>query len=406
MCPCFLQVPNAWELLLVEDVVDCTVKTLLRLGELPTDKLKSLPAICVGLDGQRDNILHRLAAAQGTSTMVLLCGMGGIGKSALARAVFNQLHKDNRTVPCSFVELVHPCSVPDLVRMQQDILCDLANLHNARTHYKWSAADDGHKVLLEKLRHKRVLLVVDNVWEDQLELLLPKGIMEVLAEGSVVLVTSRHSDAVAQFDGTPALHNVEYLSEQDSLELFCRHACASSSRAIDEAEAVASVVAMCGGMPVVLEALARCGGLPATVQALGKHINLTDGTPLDRIDELLRGAYSSRGGVFHAIKESWDTLIDPEEQETLLDIVWFLNGQHRSRVGSYCWSAVLDKLERQGLVQLRIGADGSREVTVHEAVSDFCKMHFEARPEERKDLQAPDDDLLDEQVQPVNICFM
>ena len=62
--------------------------------------------------------------------------------------------------------------------------------------------------------------MVDNVWDDLLEQLLPGDIMDVVGQGSVVLVTSRDLGAAQCFGGA-VVAEVGFLSDVDSMQLLC-----------------------------------------------------------------------------------------------------------------------------------------------------------------------------------------
>jgi adenylate kinase len=116
---------------------------------------------------------------------------GGIGKTTIAKGVFNKLHGSSpELLPCSFVQLEFGLSASKMAAMQRQLLRDLASAD--RQEVDTSAA--GRTELAASLHKNKVLLVLDNVWDGQLEELLPESILEVLGEGSTVLVTSRAAE--------------------------------------------------------------------------------------------------------------------------------------------------------------------------------------------------------------------
>jgi hypothetical protein len=364
-------------------VVEDTGRLLWELGEMPTESKVEVPDVVVGLDARVGEMVQLLTAGR-SSHMALLHGMGGIGKTTLARIVFNKLHGKDPTVPCCFVGLEPGTNKDGIVAVQRHILKKLGNGADV------FSAEEGRKELAAQLGSKKVLLVVDNVWDDQLEQLLPRGIMEVLGEGSSVLVTSRDLRAVHSFKGAELVH-AELLSEEEAVQLLCRHAYAgSSSPPAAEAEQVKRVVERCGGLPMALEVVGRHLGQSTNRQRVFGDMENSLSSAF-RKDKALRR--DGERTLFAALKLSWKEL-DAEEQEALLDIVWFLKGLPWEVVESHCGSGDLARLWRFGLVK-QAPTEEMYRIEVHDTIVAFCRdssKHGIGRPPCR----AAGDDACDE----------
>jgi hypothetical protein len=357
--------------IVVKLIVDKAATQLAGLGQLPTNKALELPDFTIGLEPKARDIVQLLESG-GSSNLLLLHGMAGLGKTTLAKSVFNHLHATDNTTPCHFAWLNPEMKASqDVVPAQRALLEELA--HEVSPVIPSAAV--GRRMLEAKLRGKKVLLVVDNVWGQQLSWLLPGSIMDVLGEGSVVLVTSRESWAMEQFGWTAAVHEIEmdFLAPQESLELFCSHIYGSSMYPAGDDEAVAAIVGRCGGLPLALEVVGRYLHDGKDVWSFFRHL-----------EEALSFVYSNERAlrferqqtVYDALSVSWDAL-DLEQQQTLLDIVWFLQGQPLQLVESVCGPGVLERLKQLGLVKwttLPEDESSQQPVTVHVVLADFCKL--------------------------------
>jgi DNA polymerase III delta prime subunit len=391
----------------VKIAVNRTAKALLDLQCLPTCKAKTLPDVLVGLETQKSRLLQ-LLTEDGNRRSVLLYGMAASGKTTLAKAVFNELHERNRTMPCHFVQLMPEMDSKALLPEQVALLEQLACEHVA----KLMDDDEACRLIADKLRGLKVLLVVDNVSSNQLKWLLPGNIMEVLGEGSMVLFTSRDRSVVKRMRSTQPGDEgasgagwveveMECLTAQQSTELFCRHVTGRCTLPSGEDE-------QWGGQGLVNEAcltlfadnspdavgklqglVARCGGLPMALELAGKHLAGLGHSArqefFEDLEESLRSVYHGEG-LFARLQPSWEAL-SSVNKEVLLDIVWFLQGRCWGLMACYCNPMVLKELQKLGLVRTHAthGACKSEQqaVTVHPVLADFCKMHTQEGAQRR-----------------------
>ncbi|KAM2601562.1 hypothetical protein COP2_040908 [Malus domestica] len=137
---------------------------------------------------------------------ISIVGIGGLGKTALARLIFNdqeiQNHFELKMWTCVSNEF-------ELNKVVQKILkVDMLDM------------DQLQKVLRKKVDGKKYLLVLDDVWnEDQEKWLSLKDLLVGGGEGSRILITTR-SEIVANASHTTKLYTLGGLNEEQSWTLF------------------------------------------------------------------------------------------------------------------------------------------------------------------------------------------
>jgi hypothetical protein len=214
----------------------------------------------VGREVDKEKIIHMMLSnefdKEGDIFVLPIIGMGGLGKTTLAQLVFNDesvsSHFESRMWICVTVEF-------GLMRILKEMIQFLSpmKLDDSSTSYLQSR-------LLEFLRGKTFLLVLDDVWTediskwDSLRVLLKQG-----AKGSRVLVTSRIS-RVGEIIGTQPSYRLAYLPEDECWSLFAKIAFGNirttlANETRKELEDIGrEIVRKCEGLPLAVKAM---GGL-------------------------------------------------------------------------------------------------------------------------------------------------
>ncbi|CAI9771608.1 unnamed protein product [Fraxinus pennsylvanica] len=238
--------------------------------------------------------------------MIGIWGMGGIGKTTIARAVFDQIF--SKFEGSSYLDNVRESSKTlGLSSLEEKLLSDTlmektTNLYNNTS------------MLLTRLRHKRVLVVLDDVNElEHLDRLA--GGHDWFGPGSRIIITTRNKQLLSGRE-VDEVYEVSVLGTDVALTLFSKFAFKE-------------------GFPKEkFEKLARAAvryarGLPLALKVLGSFLHGRDidewENALDRLEEI------PEDGILEKLKVSFDALNDMEKK-IFLDIACFFKGKKKEYV--------------------------------------------------------------------------
>ncbi|XP_052209889.1 disease resistance protein RUN1-like [Diospyros lotus] len=285
-------------------------KLIQKIVKVVEDKL-SRPRVLnvatypIGLDSRAKSINLWLQDGGVDVGIIAICGMGGIGKTTIAKFVYNS--NFSKFEGSSFLANIREISGQQngLIRLQSQLLSDILRGREEEIRH----VDEGILKIKEAIGFKRVLIVLDDVdKQEQLDVVL--GMKDWHSPGSKLIITTRHEDLLRAHECWK-VHRVEELNHDESLQLFSWHAF-GQSHPID------------GYLIDSKRAVDYCSGLPLAVKILGSSLS---GRSLDVWKSQLQKLKAIPDNkILEKLKLSYDSLQDDHDKDLFLDIACFFVG--------------------------------------------------------------------------------
>ncbi|CAJ2673553.1 unnamed protein product [Trifolium pratense] len=228
-------------------------------------------------------------------SVIPIVGMGGMGKTTLAKSVFNDERLGEAFQKKMWVCVSHDFELKHLLVKILSSASDSSPSENIQNFDTEQLQNHLRNTLVDQ----KFLLVLDDVWnENRVKWEELKDLIQVCAKGSKVLVTTR-SHKTADMMSTNTSHILEGLSQNDSLSVFVKWA-------FKEGEDKKHLELMEVGNDIVQ----KCGGLPLAIRTLGSSLFLKFDIEEWKFvkDSGIWNLPQQDDGILPAIKLSYDQL--------------------------------------------------------------------------------------------------
>ncbi|THG08160.1 disease resistance protein RPP13-like [Camellia sinensis] len=218
------------------------------------------PDHVVGFDGEAEALVNRLMKdGDLQQNVVSIVGMEGLGKTTLAKKIYNHGLIRAHFAYRAWVPVPQEYKTADLLRCILKYIAIGTSFNHDQEAYEEDASEEELKeVVSGRLRGRRYLIIMDNVWHKQVWDEVKPAFPDDL-NGSRILLTSRLEEVASHASPRPP-HRLGLLDSEDSWELLRRKALKGNFCRQDLVEIGKQMAKKCDGLPLAIVLL---GGILA-----------------------------------------------------------------------------------------------------------------------------------------------
>ena len=267
----------------------------------------SVTKYLVGVDSRAEAVELLLDIESKGVCMVGIHGLGGVGKTTIAIAIYNRIVE--RFDGSCFLESVREKSNTNvgIIQLQETLLSKILRGRNDKVN----SIPEGITMIKERLCSKKVLLILDDVDQSkEIENLL--GDCNWFDSGSRVIITTRDKKVLNNLekDHQISIYEVEKLNSSEARDLFNMHAFQKNEPEQEYSNLAKQIISHANGLPLALVIMGS--------DLYGKSIDQWT-CAIEKYKKI------PHGEIIKILKISYDGL-EKRERDIFLDIACFFKG--------------------------------------------------------------------------------